>query len=149
MDSVEVTKRQVIRALQAAGAGLLSGTDGPDVPFMVCTLPGFTLHRELAALVWAGLTPYQALATSTRNVAAYFGTLDESGTVAVGKRADLVLLDGNPLVDISQTMHIAGVMLNGRWLSRATLDRRLAADRPAWVADSTPPSYGPTKRVTK
>ena len=108
---------QIIKALQAAGAGLLSGTDvgGTWIPYMV---PGFSLHRELAALVRAGLTPYQALVTSTRNVAAYFGTLTESGTVTVGKRADLVLLRGNPLVDIRNTTRPAGVMLGGRWLPR-------------------------------
>ena len=75
----------------------------------------------------AGLTPYQALAAGTRNVAAFFGTLAETGTVAVGKRADLVLLAGNPLADIRQTARIAGVMLGGRWLARAELVRRVAA----------------------
>lgn len=116
--------RQVIKALQDAGAGLLSGTDTP------IAIPGFSLHHELQGFVLAGLTPYQALTTSTRNVAAYFGTLNESGTVAVGKRADLVLLRGNPLVDIRNTTQPAGVMLNGRWLAQAALDR-MEAD---WVA---------------
>ena len=113
---------QVIRALQAAGAGLLSGTDATTTGLTGYLVPGAALHRELAALVGAGLTPYQALATSTRNVAAYFGTLAESGTVAGGKRADLVLLEGNPLRDIRQTTHIAGVMLGGRWFSRVALE---------------------------
>jgi imidazolonepropionase-like amidohydrolase len=114
-------RRRIIKALQDEGAGLLLGTDAPLVPF------GFGVHRELQALVRAGLTPYQALATGTRNVAAYFGQLHEEGTVAVGKRADLVLLTGNPLNDITHTMNPAGVMVNGRWLSRATIDRGLAA----------------------
>jgi imidazolonepropionase-like amidohydrolase len=55
------------------------------------------------------------------------GTLDSAGTIAVGKRADLVLLAGNPLQAIRHTAHPAGVMLGGRWLGRAELDRRLAA----------------------
>ena len=114
--------RQLIKALQSAGAGLLSGTD-TWMPYMVA---GFSLHHELEALVRAGLTPYQALVTSTRNVAAYFGALDQRGTVTVGKRADLVLLNGNPLLDIRQTAQVAGVMLGGRWLTRAELDQRLA-----------------------
>jgi adenine deaminase len=95
---------------------------------------GFGVHRELQALVRAGLTPYQALATGTRNVAAYFGNLRTEGTVAVGKRADLVLLTGNPLDDITHTMNPAGVMVNGRWLSRAAIDRGLAAAAAAFAA---------------
>jgi imidazolonepropionase-like amidohydrolase len=114
-------QRQLVKALQDSGAGLLLGTDSPAKSI----LPGFGVHRELQALVQAGLTPYQALTTGTRNVAAYFGTLNESGTVAVGKRADLVLLDANPLEDIRNTTRISGVMITGRWLPKAELDRRL------------------------
>jgi cytosine/adenosine deaminase-related metal-dependent hydrolase len=114
--------RQLIKALQDAGAGLLLGTDPP----MLYMVPGFSVHRELAAFVRAGLTPYQALATGTKNVARFFGTLDETGTVAVGKRADLVLLNGNPLQDIGNTAQPAGVMIGGRWLPRLEIDRRLA-----------------------
>jgi hypothetical protein len=119
--------RRLVKALQDAGAGLLLGTDA-GVGAAIEDQVG-TVHAELQALVRAGLTPYQALLTGTRNVASYFGTLDETGTLAVGKRADLVLLRGNPLADIANTLHPAGVMLGGRWLPRAELDRRLA-DRP-------------------
>jgi hypothetical protein len=115
-------RRQLIKALQDSGAGLLLGSDAPAGLLM----PGFGVHRELAALVRAGLTPYQALLTGTRNVAQYFGTLEETGTVAVGKRADLVLLRENPLSDIENTAHPAGVMVGGRWLAREAIDRRLA-----------------------
>jgi imidazolonepropionase-like amidohydrolase len=109
-------RRRFIKALQDAGAGLLLGTDnGLQSP-----------EFELAALVRAGLTPYQALVTGTRNVAAYFGTLDSTGTIAVGKRADLVLLTGNPLVNVQHVVQPAGVMVSGHWLDRATLDRREA-----------------------
>ena len=76
-------------------------------------------------LVAAGLTPYQALVSGTRNVAAFAGTLDSTGTVAVGKRADLVLLFGNPLADIGVAAGPAGVMVGGRWLARTALDARL------------------------
>jgi imidazolonepropionase-like amidohydrolase len=119
-------RRHIIKALQDAGAGLLSGTDIIfGIPIFV--LPGFSLHHELEALVRAGLTPYQALVTSTRNVAVFFGTQQETGTVAPGKRADLVLLSANPLENIRNTTRIAGVVVNGRWLSRDELDRRLAS----------------------
>ena len=98
--------------------------------------PKVTVQDELDALVRAGLTPYQALVTGTRNAAAYFGTLSESGTVAVGKRADLVLLDGNPLIEISNTARIAGVVSRGRWFARADLDRRIETDMPSMTRET-------------
>jgi hypothetical protein len=116
-------RRKLIRALHVGGAGLLLGSDAPKV----YNVPGFSTHRELEALVTAGLTPYQALETGTRNVAVFFGTLAETGTTNVGKRADLILLEGNPLADIRNTTRRAGVMLGGRWLPKAEIDSRLAA----------------------
>jgi imidazolonepropionase-like amidohydrolase len=77
--------------------------------------------------VAAGLTPYQALETGTRNVAVFFGTLATSGTIGVGKRADLVLLDANPLTDVANTTRRSGVMLRGRWLPKAEIETRLTA----------------------
>jgi hypothetical protein len=115
-------RRKLIKALHAGGAGLLLGSDAPQI----YNVPGFSIHRELAALVAAGLTPYQALETGTRNVAVFFGTLPTSGTIGVGKRADLVLLDANPLVDVGNTTRRAGVMLRGRWLPKAEIETRLA-----------------------
>jgi imidazolonepropionase-like amidohydrolase len=72
------------------------------------------LGHELEVLIRTGLTPYQALLTGTRNVTQYFGILDSAGRAAVGKRADLVLLYGNPLADIRHTVRPGRVML-GRW----------------------------------
>jgi imidazolonepropionase-like amidohydrolase len=117
------TRRRLIRALHAGGAGLLLGSDAPQI----YNVPGFSIHRELEALVAAGLTPYQALETGTRNVAVFFGTSDRTGTIEVGKRADLVLLEGNPLTDIRNTGRQSGVMLRGRWLPRAEIQSRLDA----------------------
>ena len=116
-------RQKLIKALHAGGAGLLLGSDAPQV----YNVPGFSTHRELQSLVAAGLTPYQALETGTRNVAVFFGTLPKTGTIAIGKRADLVLLDANPLTDVSNSTRRAGVMLRGRWLPKAEIDRRLAA----------------------
>jgi hypothetical protein len=110
---------QITKALHDAGAGLLLGTD--------LSPAGFQIHWELGMLVEAGLSPYAALLTGTRNVAEFLGTLDSAGTVAVGKRADLVLLDANPLADIRHTTALAGVMVGGRWLSRAAIDAQLDA----------------------
>jgi imidazolonepropionase-like amidohydrolase len=114
---------RLIKALHDGGAGLLLATDSPDM----FGVPGFAIHWELQSLVSiAGLTPYQALETGTRNIAVFFGTLDSTGTIAVGKRADLVLLSGNPLADIRNTERPAGVMISGRWLARDQIDARLA-----------------------
>jgi imidazolonepropionase-like amidohydrolase len=124
------TARLLVKALQDSGAALLLGTDRGSGTN--CCAP-IVLQDELEALMRAGLTPYQVLLTGTRNVAQYFGTLDSSGTVAVGKRADLVLLNGNPLQDIRHTREPAGVMLGGRWLGRAALDQRLLASTKAWI----------------
>jgi imidazolonepropionase-like amidohydrolase len=116
-------RRKLIKALHAAGAGLLLGSDAPQI----YNVPGFSTHRELESLVAAGLTPYQALETGTRNIAKYFGTEREMGTVEQGKRADLILLEADPLADIRNTTKRAGVMVRGRWLPQAEIERRLAA----------------------
>jgi imidazolonepropionase-like amidohydrolase len=118
-----LVRRQLIKGLYDAGAGLLLGSDAPQM----WNVPGFSTHRELEALVNAGLTPFQALSTGTTRVAEYFGTSDRTGTVAGGKRADLILLDENPLENITYTRRIAGVVIRGRWIPRTEIDRRLAA----------------------
>jgi imidazolonepropionase-like amidohydrolase len=115
-------RQKLIKALYAGRAGLLLGSDAPQL----YNVPGFSIHRELQSLVAAGLTPYQALETGTRNIAVFFGTASTTGTIAVGKRADLVLLDANPLLDVKNTTRRAGVMLRGRWLPKAEIERRLA-----------------------
>jgi imidazolonepropionase-like amidohydrolase len=116
-------RRQLIHALHRAGAGLLLGSDAPQI----FNVPGFAIQHELRMLVDAGLTPYEALATGTRSPAVFFGQADDFGTVAVGRRADLVLLDADPLADIRNVSRIAGVMIHGRWLPAAEIERRLEA----------------------
>jgi hypothetical protein len=116
-------RRRLILELHRAGAGLLLGSDSPQV----FSVPGFSIHRELDALVAAGLTPYEALYTGTAAVADFLGS--NTGKVTVGRDADLVLLDANPLEDISNSRRIHGVMLRGEWLSAAALEQRLARYR--------------------
>jgi imidazolonepropionase-like amidohydrolase len=113
----------LIKEMQAQGVGLLLGADAPQVN----NIPGLATHEELHAVVKAGLTPYQALVSGTRNVATYFGTEADSGTVATGKLANLLVLDANPLEDITNSLKRAGVVLNGTWHSRASLDAKLDA----------------------
>ena len=116
-------RRRLILELHRAGAGLLLGADSPQV----FNVPGFATHRELDALVAAGLSPYEALHTGTVAVAAFLGT--NTGAVEVGRDADLVLLDADPLEDVTNARRIHGVMLRGEWLPAAKLEERLDAYR--------------------
>jgi imidazolonepropionase-like amidohydrolase len=114
-------QEKMLVALNESGAHLMSGTDAPSS----LIVPGFSLHDELETMVDLGLSPYEVLRTSTYNPALYLGELEETGTVEVGKRADLVLLEGNPLEDITNTRQIAGTMVRGHWFDRADLDLML------------------------
>jgi imidazolonepropionase-like amidohydrolase len=109
--------RQMVRALHEAGAGILLGTDAAQAYH----LPGFSVHEELAMLVEAGLSPYEAIEAGTRNAAEVMGKSDEFGTVEVGKRADLILLEDNPLDNVGNLQERSGVMLRGRWLAEEQL----------------------------
>jgi imidazolonepropionase-like amidohydrolase/SAM-dependent methyltransferase len=110
---------RMVREMQAAGVKLMAGSDCGGNPHMV---PGFSLHEELAILVEAGLTPMQALQTATRNPAEFLGLLKTDGTLEKGKRADLVILDGDPLANISNTQRISSVLANGRLYGKSGLD---------------------------
>jgi len=118
-------RQQLILELHRNGAGLLLGSDSPQI----FNVPGFAIHHELEYLVDAGLTPFEALQTGTANPAEFFGRSGDFGVVRTGVEADLILLDANPLEDITNTRRIHGVMLRGRWLPRSELDgllKRLA-----------------------
>ena len=106
-------RMMLIKALHDEGAGILLGADAPQW----WNVPGFSIHRELKTYVEAGLTPYEALRTGTVNVARFLEIEDRAGTIEEGKYADLILLDGNPLEDISNVQNIYGVFLRGKWLS--------------------------------
>jgi imidazolonepropionase-like amidohydrolase len=108
---------QVIGTMHRHGVKLLAGTDLG----YAYVIPGFSVHDELALFVQAGLSPMAALQTATRNVGQYLA--DSSiGTIAVGHRADLVLLDADPLQDIRNVQRVAAVVLRGRLLDRAARD---------------------------
>ena len=107
--------------LSESGVRLMSGTD-TALPYLV---PGFSLHQELEVMVDVGLSPYDVLKSSTYNPALFLGELDEFGTIEEGKRADMVLLDANPLEDIANARQISGVMVRGRYFDRSDLDLML------------------------
>ena len=145
--------RELVRLLWKATGRILLGTDTPQ-HFMVA---GAASHEELGELVAAGLTPFEALCAATRNAAEYLGGAEDWGTVAVGKQADLLLVDGDPLRDVANARKIAGVLLRGRWLPRSMLDATLdevalteqsggiAADERAPQATRTPLGAGSTR----
>jgi imidazolonepropionase-like amidohydrolase len=106
--------RSAVRQLQARGVDVLAGTDAGATT----VLHGASLHAELALLVQAGLTPIQALSAATRLPAERFG-LNDRGELRPGRRADLVLVEGDPTTDIKATRAIARVFKNGYQIDRA------------------------------
>jgi len=116
-------RRALIRALHDAGAGILLGSDAPQI----FNVPGFSLHRELGLMVAAGLSPFEALRAGTAAPAEFLGL--NTGVVAVGRDADLVLLDANPLEDIGNSRRIHGVVLRGEWYPSKALMARLDSYR--------------------
>ncbi|MFC1660574.1 amidohydrolase family protein [Gemmatimonadota bacterium] len=117
---------RILRALQMAGVGILMGTDSPQM----FNVPGFSLRHEIRSMSAAGLTPYEILVSGTRNVATYVREEllrdGNFGTVETGNRADLVLLRNNPLENLDHLWDQEGVMVRGRWISRAEIDDELA-----------------------
>ena len=118
--------RALAGSLHRSGVPLLAGSDAMGAPL---ALPGRSLLRELALLTQSGLTPFEAIRTATVNPARFLGQEHEFGTIAVGKRADLLLLERNPLEDVSAFEQPVGVMARGRWIPRETLHRLLSALR--------------------
>ncbi len=119
---IAANRKTVLKALADGGVTILFGTDAPQE----FSVPGFSIHREMQANLAAGLTPYQVLRSATKNVGEYFKAKDTFGLVAAGHRADLVLLEANPLTDIGNVTQRAGVMLRGRWLPESEIQERLA-----------------------
>ena len=113
---------RLVGLMYRAGVPILAGTDAMNPQ----CFPGFGIHDELALLVDAGLSPLAALQAATRNAAEFMGQLDRRGTIEVGKTADLVLLDKDPLADIHNTRSIQAVVLSGKLYSRRALDEMLA-----------------------
>jgi hypothetical protein len=114
-----VFEQRIAQALHEGSVMLLAGTDAGMLPGLV---PGLEIHHELALLVESGLTPYEALETATRNPGVYLGGEKPFGRIVAGAPADLVLLESNPLLDITATRDIDAVVVHGHLLDRATLD---------------------------
>ena len=122
IDKIADFNSRLVTAFKEAGVPMVAGTDS-GVSGVVW---GFSLHDELELLVQAGLTPQETLTSSTRLPATWLGIDDKIGTVETGKYADLILLDANPLENISNTRKISGVFVNGQWVDKAKIETMLS-----------------------
>lgn len=120
-DDFEKFQRPLTKVFHDKGGQLMTGTDSL-LPRLV---PGFAVHRELREMVDVGLTPFEALRTSTTIPYEYLGEAARAGTISVGKWTDLLLVDGNPLEDVSAASRISGVFMRGRWISADEIRKRM------------------------
>src|SRR5262249_621860 len=123
----------VVPLMQKKGVPFLAGTDTPPGVYI---FPGFSLHEELQRFVAAGFTPLESLQTATLNPARFFGLEDRLGTIEPGKLADLVLLNANPLDDITNTQKTAAVIFSGRYFSAKYLEKMVTEVETAARAQS-------------
>ncbi|HEX8852351.1 MAG TPA: amidohydrolase family protein [Pyrinomonadaceae bacterium] len=118
---IAANRKRILKALHDGGVPVLFGTDAPQQ----FSVPGFSVHREMVTMLEAGLTPYEILLSATKSAGDYFKQKAQFGTVATGRRADLILVNGNPLKDLSNVARRSGVMLRGRWLGEDEIQKRL------------------------
>jgi imidazolonepropionase-like amidohydrolase len=118
---IAANRNRILKALHDGGVRILFGTDAPQQ----FSVPGFSIHREMAHMRKCGLMPYEIIRSATSNVGDYFRSKDKFGTIEAGKRADLILVNGNPLDDVSNIGRRSGVMVRGRWLSEEEIQQRL------------------------
>lgn len=115
-------RRKVLKALSDGGVEILLASDAPQF----LSVPGFSIHNETASMAKAGMSPYEILRAATAAPGVYFTHMDAFGTIAPGARADILLLEANPLDDIANAKKITGVMTRGRWIPKTEIDDRLA-----------------------
>lgn len=116
-------QQHLVLRMKEAGVRMMVGTDAPA---NAAVAPGFSIHDELEEMVAAGFTPYEALRAATIEPAKWRGDIKESGSIEMGKRGDLVLLEANPLLDIAATRKRVGVLIRGRWIPAKEADQMLA-----------------------
>ncbi|MEP1152757.1 MAG: amidohydrolase family protein [Balneola sp.] len=114
-------RRRLLGEMNNSGVKILMGSDAPQL----YSVPGFSIHREIKLMEDAGMSPYDILVTGTRNVGEYFTGKADFGVVAVDKRADLILVENNPLKNIANLKQLSGVMVSGKWMPKDYIDTRL------------------------
>jgi imidazolonepropionase-like amidohydrolase len=117
-------RNKLLKGLSDAGAVLLLGSDAPQL----FSVPGFSIQREMETWAAAGISPFRILQAGTTAVAAHMNDSANSGTIAAGKRADLILLEANPLIDVKNVARKAGVMYDGRWLPWPEIQKQLTVN---------------------
>lgn len=117
----DTIRKQLIKRLQKDGHGILLGSDAPQL----FNVPGFSIQHEVKGMQSAGLTPLEIITSGTINPAKYFNAMDEFGQVKEGLSADLVILNDNPLENLSALQKINGVFLKGQWISKERIDKKL------------------------
>ena len=127
---------RILRALHTGGAGVLLGSDAPQQ----FNVPGFSIHREMRSMADAGMSPYEILKSGTANVGAYLKAHADFGTIAINKRADVILVDANPLQNIANVDKRAGVMVRGRWIPQSEIQSRLDRIARAYAVTGPRPS---------
>lgn len=123
-------RMRILKALDEGGVRILLGTDAPQQ----FSVPGFSIHREMALMVKCGFTPYQIIQSGTKNVGDYFKGKANFGTIEAGKRADLILVEDDPLKDVANIAKRAGVMLRGQWLPESEIRKKLGEIATSWQA---------------
>ncbi len=121
MNNIADARMRILSELHKAGVRVLMGTDAPQQ----FSVPGFSLHREMEKMIEAGMSPYEVLKSGSTNVGRYFENEDDFGTIEIGQRADLVLLNANPLDSVRNISNRSGVMVKGRWLTEENIQLRL------------------------
>jgi imidazolonepropionase-like amidohydrolase len=112
---------RIMTALHKGGVGILLGSDAPQQ----FNVPGFSIHPEMKRMTDAGMSPYDVIRSGTASVGQYYKGRDQFGTIAAGQRADLILVDANPLQDLANVQKRSGVVVRGRWLPESEIQKRL------------------------
>jgi imidazolonepropionase-like amidohydrolase len=115
-------RMKILKALHAGGARVLLGSDAPQQ----FNVPGFSIHREMQRMADAGMSAYDIVKSGTASVGEYYKAKDAFGTIVPGSRADVILVDANPLERVGNMEKRSGVMVRGRWMPQPEIDQRLA-----------------------
>jgi imidazolonepropionase-like amidohydrolase len=115
-------RMRLLKVLSDGGVNILLGSDAPQR----FSVPGFSIHREMTRMAEAGMKPYDIIKSGSYNVGVYFKDKDDFGTIAPGQRADLILVDANPLENVATIARRSGVMVRGQWIPEQEIQDRLA-----------------------
>jgi imidazolonepropionase-like amidohydrolase len=115
-------RMRLLKALSDGGVKILLGSDAPQR----FSVPGFSIHREMGRMAEAGMRPLDIIKSGSSNVGVYFKDKDEFGTIATGQRADLILVEANPLENMATIARHTGVMVRGQWIPEPEIQNRLA-----------------------